>query len=68
LKGKLCQDKLSNLVFFPEYFIGKDVFLVDDILTTGQNFIQMKRQLIKLGANSVTGLFLGKSVQNNTQL
>ncbi len=67
LKGKLCQDKLSNLVFFPEYFIGKDVFLVDDILTTGQSFIQMKRLLIKLGANSVTGLFLGKSAHNNTQ-
>jgi predicted amidophosphoribosyltransferase len=61
LKGKHCQDKLSNLVFFSEYFIGKDVFLIDDVLTTGQSFIQMKRRLIELGANSVTGLFLGRT-------
>ena len=54
--------------FSPEYFVGKDVILVDDILTTGQSFIQMKRQLIKQGAKSVIGLFLGKSARDNTKI
>lgn len=62
LKGSTGQDKLSNLIFHQEYIKGKDIFLVDDILTTGQSFIQTKRRMEQLGANSVTGLFLGKTV------
>ena len=62
LKGMTRQNKTSNLTFYKEYVNGKDVFLVDDILTSGQSFIQIKRILMQLGANSVVGLFLGKTV------
>ena len=66
-KGQLQQNKISNLTFNKEFINGKDVFLVDDILTTGQGFIQTKRILMKLGANNVVGLFLGKTVNNSRQ-
>lgn len=63
MKGTHGLDKLSNLIFHPVYFQGRDVFLVDDIVSTGENFTQMKRRLVQLGANSVTGLFLGRTVK-----
>ena len=63
MKGTHGLDKLSNLIFHPIYFQGRDVFLVDDIVSTGENFTQMKRRLMQLGANSVTGLFLGRTVK-----
>ena len=31
------------------------------------NFTQMKRKLMQLGAKSVTGLFLGKTVKSENQ-
>lgn len=62
MKGTHGQDKLSNFIFHPVYFKGRDVFLIDDIISTGENFTQMKRRLMQLGAKSVTGLFLGKTV------
>ncbi|NDW18788.1 ribonucleotide-diphosphate reductase subunit beta [Dysgonomonas sp. 216] len=62
LKGTKGHDKLVNLVFHPEYYTGKDVLLVDDIFTTGDSFIQVKRELVKSGARSVTGLFFGKTI------
>ena len=61
-KGIKGKNKTTNLTFKTEYIKGKDIFLVDDILTTGQSFIQIKRKLMKLGANNVVGLFLGKTV------
>lgn len=57
LKGSTGNDKLANLIFHPEYIQGKDIILVDDIATTGQSFIQMKRKCMRLGANSVVGVF-----------
>lgn len=63
MKGLKGQDKLSNLSFNAQYFIGKDVFLTDDIITTGEGFIQIKNKLMELGAKSVTGLFLGRTVE-----
>lgn len=62
MKGSTDRNKLSNLIFNEEYIKGKDIFLVDDILTTGQSFIQTKRMLEKMGATSVVGLFLGKTI------
>lgn len=62
LKGSTGHDKLSNLIFHPEYIQGKDIILVDDIATTGQSFIQMKHKCMQLGANSVVGVFLAKTI------
>jgi len=67
MKGTHGQDKLSNLIFHPDYFKGRDVFLIDDIISSGENFTQMKRKLIQLGAKSVTGLFLGKTIKSENQ-
>lgn len=39
----------------------KNIILFDDIITTGATFRQIKQTLLKKGANSVTGLFLGKT-------
>lgn len=64
LKGTNGHDKLSNLIFHPQYIKGKDIILVDDIVTTGQSFIQLKRKFMQMGANSVVGVFLGRTVSN----
>lgn len=60
-KGTKRRD-ISGLTFDPKYIEGFDVLLIDDILTTGMSFTLIKRELEKLGANSVTGLFLGRTV------
>lgn len=65
LKGLRGKDKLSNLLFNAQYFVGKDVFLIDDIITTGEGFIQIKRRLMELGAKSVIGLFLGRTIEKS---
>ncbi|SHG36059.1 phosphoribosyltransferase [Dysgonomonas macrotermitis] len=36
--------------------------LIDDILTSGNSFIQIKRKLTELGAKSIIGIFLGKTI------
>lgn len=59
--------RILTLIFHPDYFKGRDVFLIDDIISSGENFTQMKRKLIQLGAKSVTGLFLGKTVKSENQ-
>ena len=41
---------------------GKNVVLLDDVLTTGESFRQLQRKMKQLGALSVTGVFLGKTV------
>ena len=56
------QRNMSGVVFDPDYIEGRDVLLLDDILTTGMSFTLVKRELEKLGANSVTGIFLTKTV------
>ena len=56
------QRDMSGIVFDPDYIEGRDILLIDDILTTGMSFTLIKRELEKLGANSVTGIFLAKTV------
>lgn len=62
LKGTHGHDKTANLEFHPEYFKGKCVLLLDDLLTTGEGFQQTRRQLIRHGAKFVIGLFLAKTI------
>ena len=62
LKGTHGQDKTANLQFHPEYFKDKCCLLIDDLLTTGEGFIQTKRKLIQHGAKFVIGLFLAKTI------
>ena len=62
LKGTHGQNKTANLQFQPEYIKDKCVLLIDDLLTTGEGFIQTKRRLIEHGAKFVIGLFLAKTI------
>lgn len=64
LKGreKSGGEILSNLQFTRRYIRGKHIVLLDDVLTTGTNFLHLSRKMKELGAVSVTGVFLGKTV------
>lgn len=64
LKGKEKSGSkiLANLQFTRRYICGKHVVLLDDVLTTGANFLHLSRKMKELGALSVTGVFLGKTV------
>lgn len=63
LKGRENgKDTLGNLQFIRRYIKGRYVLLLDDVLTTGESFRQLQRKMIQLGALSVTGVFLGKTV------
>jgi predicted amidophosphoribosyltransferase len=39
----------------------KNIIILDDIITTGTTFAHIKDALLKRGANSVAGLFLGRT-------
>lgn len=61
-KGSTGPRSLDGVKFNKKYVAGKDILLVDDILTTGGTFTAVKRRLEKAGAASVTGIFLGRTV------
>lgn len=63
LKGTFGQDKLENIEFNSRYIKGKDIVLCDDVTTTGESLIQMKRKLVELGAKSVMGVFMARTVE-----
>ncbi len=52
----------SGVKFTRRYIRGKNVVLLDDVLTTGESFRQLQRKMKQLGALSVIGVFLGKTV------
>ena len=60
-KGKSKKRILTNLNINRKYIEGKHILLFDDVMTSGQSFILLKRALLDLGAQSVTGLFLAKT-------
>ncbi len=62
-KGK---DTLEYLVFSPLVY-GKDILLFDDLSTTGASFIQAADVMMIMGARSVYGLFIGKTVSKYTR-
>ena len=54
-------DPAEDFLFNKEQIEGKDIILIGDIITTGANFTKTSLKLAKLGAKSVTGLFLAKT-------
>lgn len=52
---------IANLTFSGP-ISGKDVILFDDITTRGTSFIQVANELKKIGARTVYGVFIGKTV------
>lgn len=66
LKGrnKSRGEILANLQFTRRYIRGKHIVLLDEVLTTGSNFLHLSRKMKELGAISVTGVFFGKTVSS----
>lgn len=67
LKGTHGQSQTANLDFHSEYFKGKCVLLLDDLLTTGEGFLQTRRKLIQHGAKFVIGLLLAKTIASEDE-
>lgn len=52
----------EDFLFNKEQIEGKDIILIGDIITTGTNFTKTCQKLAELGAKSVIGLFLAKTI------
>lgn len=55
-------DPAEDFLFNKEQIDGKDIILIGDIITTGTNFTKTCQKLAELGAKSVIGLFLAKTI------
>lgn len=64
LKGTIGENKMENLTFNRKYIQGKHVLLIDDVITTGTSLIQIGKKLLELGAISVRGVFMARTVRN----
>ena len=58
---------LKNIFVVNKYDFGhKNIIILDDIITTGNTFSHIKKALLKRGANSIAGLFLGKTYSSGS--
>lgn len=57
-------DPAEDFLFNKEQIEGKDIILIGDIITTGTNFTKTSLKLTELGAKSVIGLFLAKTINS----
>ena len=57
-------DPADDFLFNKEQIEGKDIILIGDIITTGTNFTKTSLKLTELGAKSVIGLFLAKTINS----
>lgn len=55
-------DPAEDFLINKEQIEGKDIILIGDIITTGTNFTKTCQKLAELGAKSVIGLFLAKTI------
>lgn len=60
-------DPTDNFVFNPQVFRGKKVILMDDVITRGTTFCMTANRLQSLGAISVEGLFIAKTINPDWQ-
>ena len=63
MKGTIGKNKIENLTFNRIHIKGKHVLLVDDVITTGTSLVQIGKKLLELGALSVRGVFMAKTVR-----
>lgn len=64
LKGTYGENKIHNLTFNSKYIKGKHVLLIDDVITTGSSLVQIAKKLLELGAASVRGIFMARTVRD----
>lgn len=55
-------DPTQTFGFNSSEIFGKNVLLIDDVITTGRSFLRCADKLSSLGAKSVYGLFVAKTV------
>lgn len=55
-------DPAEDFLINKEQIEGEDIILIGDIITTGTNFTKTCQKLAELGAKSVIGLFLAKTI------
>lgn len=60
-KGLFRTDKIEHIRIDKGRVTGKHILLIDDVTTTGESFAQMREELRRKGALSVTGIFLAKT-------
>lgn len=59
--GKSDIDLMNIALHVPDIYM-KNVILIDDIITTGDTFNKTAEQAMRMGAHSVHGLFLAKTI------
>ena len=59
--GKSDINLINIALHVPDIYM-KNVILIDDIITTGETFNRTAEQAIRMGANSIYGLFLAKTI------
>jgi phosphoribosylpyrophosphate synthetase len=60
--GGRFEDKTIHYTFDSSIFRGKNVILIDDVITSGNSFKCCARVLIKSGVMDVYGLFVAKTI------
>lgn len=58
-------DPAAEFSFSSEYFRGKNVILVDDVITRGRTLSSTGNRLLSKGASSVIGLVVAKTINPN---
>ena len=53
--------KTQVIEFDADYFKGKDIYVFDDVVTTGTSYAMFANELETLGGNVLGGLFLGRT-------
>jgi ATP-dependent DNA helicase RecQ len=61
LNGKIG-NPIDGLGFDSSEFHGKNVILIDDVITRGRTFVLTANELINRGASDVIGLFVAKTI------
>jgi hypothetical protein len=64
-KGHAGGDKIGNFTFHHTPYTGLNVVLIDDVRTSGTTFLQTAKRILELGANSVKGIFIAKTIGFN---
>lgn len=61
LNGK-TGNPIEGISFNSNYFRGKKVILIDDVITRGRTFCMTANELLDRGATDVVGLFVAKTI------
>ncbi|OYU82557.1 MAG: hypothetical protein CFE24_15130 [Flavobacterium sp. BFFFF2] len=64
-RGHAGGNKIEHFTFHHSPYSGLNVILIDDVRTSGTTFKQTAQRILELGANSVRGVFIAKTIGFN---